>query len=115
MNHRQLIFCCAFACGPALPQQASQAQPAAPAASVAADTRCAAAPNAAPSATCSRQEERLALLSDPARLMAAEPTAAGPRDTALTRRQVIAELERARRAGEMDFAAFEAGLDARPR
>ncbi len=47
-------------------------------------------------------------LADPDKLLAAEPTAAGPQS--LTRQQVIAELERARQAGDMDYANSEASL-----
>jgi len=56
-------------------------------------------------AACATQAD----LADPDRLLAAEPTAAGPQPW--TRQQVVAELERARQAGEMDFADSEASLD----
>lgn len=55
---------------------------------------------------CATQAE----LADPDQLLAAEPTAAGPQP--LTRRQVIAELERARKSGDMDYANSEASLEA---
>lgn len=60
---------------------------------------------------CATQPDVQAALADPDKQLAADPTAARPRP--LTRRQVIAEMERARSAGEMDFAASEASLDAR--
>lgn len=46
---------------------------------------------------------------DPAALMASNPPAAGVAKGPLTRRQVVAEIERARRNGEMDFARQELG------
>jgi predicted outer membrane protein len=56
-------------------------------------------------AACATQAD----LADPDKLMAAEPTAAGPQP--LTRQQVIADMERARRAGDMDYANSEASLE----
>jgi len=58
-------------------------------------------------AACATQPDASAV--DPEQLLATEPTAAGPQPR--TRQQVVAELERARRAGEMDFADSEASLD----
>ncbi len=46
---------------------------------------------------------------DPAGLLTSDPPAAGVAKKPLTRRQVIAEIERARRNGEMDFARQEVG------
>ena len=46
---------------------------------------------------------------NPAALMASNPPAAGVAKGPLTRRQVVAEIERARRNGEMDFARQELG------
>jgi hypothetical protein len=100
MKNRFLLLCCALVCGQALAQQPS---PAAPDRSTA--PREAASPAAYPA-----RADRTAAMPDPDKLMAAEPTSAGPLARPLTRQQVVAEIERARRAGEMDFAAFEASL-----
>ncbi|HEY8879963.1 MAG TPA: DUF4148 domain-containing protein [Roseateles sp.] len=59
---------------------------------------------------CSQLLAACATTTDPDKLLATEPTAAGPQPW--TREQVLAELERARQAGEMDFAESEASLDA---
>lgn len=57
-------------------------------------------------AACATQAD----LADPDQLLAAEPTAAGPQS--LSRQQVIDELERARKGGDMDYADSEASLEA---
>lgn len=98
MKNRFLLLCCALVGGQALAQQAAPAAP---------DRMPREAP--APAAYPAPAGQPTAM-PDPDKLMAAEPTSAGPRAGPLTRRQVIAEIERARRAGEMDFAAAEAGL-----
>jgi hypothetical protein len=100
MKNRFLLLCCALVCGQALAQQASPAAPDR-------DT----APKAAQSATYpARADKMAATMPDPDKLLATEPTSAGRLAGPPTRQQVVAEIERARRAGEMDFAAFETGL-----
>lgn len=47
---------------------------------------------------------------DPGRLLADYPTAAGYRRASPSRVQVLTELERARSAGELDWASYELGL-----
>jgi len=104
MKNRFLLLCCALVCGQALAQQASPAAP----------DRSTAPKEAQPAAAYPARADKMATMPDPDKLLATEPTSAGLRAGALsgppTRRQVVAEIERARRAGEMDFAAFETGL-----
>ena len=97
-----LFSALAFTCGQALAQQ-----PAAPAANGQQGNGrppCTASHDAPAATGC-------AMPADPGKMMADEPTAAGPRTAMPTRQQVVAEIDRARRAGEMDFAAAEVSLD----
>ena len=61
---------------------------------------------------CEVRTSQASAMPAPDKLLAAEPPGAGPQPAALTRSQVIDEISRARRAGELDWAAMEAGLDA---
>ena len=88
---------------------AQQSPPAAPGPEVPTRAACTAGNQGQPDKDCAAQADMRLALADPNKLLATEPTAAGPRP--LTRRQVVAEIERARRAGEMDFAASEVNLD----
>ncbi|CAM3800489.1 hypothetical protein [Roseateles saccharophilus] len=92
----------ALVCGQALAQQSSPTTPDSAQGS-ASHTACA---QAQPGHACPMHAEARTAMADPDKLLASEPTAAGP----MTRSQVVAEIERARRAGEMDFAASEASL-----
>ena len=88
---------------------AQQSPPAAPGPEATPRPVCTAERQGQPDPACAAQADVRLALANPDKLLAAEPTAAGPRT--LTRRQVVAEIERARRAGEMDFAASEVNLD----
>lgn len=61
---------------------------------------------------CMSGKGRMTAPQDPKALLEAEPTAAG-RPQALTRRQVVMDLERARARGELDRASEELGLSMR--
>jgi len=101
----QLLLFSALACGQALAQQVNS--PAAGGQEGNGRPACASMRDAPPATGCAMHGEAL----DPGKLITEEPTAAGPRTMAPTRQQVVAEIERARRSGEMDFAASEIGLD----
>lgn len=106
----RLLLISVLACGQALAQQPSP--PMAGGQEGNARSPCASTREGAADTHCAMRSETMAAMPDPGKLMAEEPTAAGPRMAAPTRRQVLAELERARRAGEMDYAAVEIGVAA---
>ena len=110
----RFLLLSALACGQVLAQDAKPPTP--PAEPPANRSDCMIGPmpvtEANASKPCEIRMSQAAAMPAPDKLLAADPPGAGPRPAAPTRSQVVDEIGRARLAGELDWAAMEAGLDA---